>query len=635
MRTMEQVFSVPPLDDFLKSLKTGAGTTGLGGFPVAPNIIEFVADERFLNVQTIWHYPPHLEILRDFYEVLCPYCNPEPEEGITADEFRKLILLKYDRCPNCQATKAELLREKFIEGYREMVGGAGMRGGKTALVSYCAAYSLHHLLAWGGEGKLQEYYGLLPGQDIEFAFLAASSTQARETVWASFSKRLDYSPWFRRFFEWLAQREQDEGLPKESLFKRSKNRLDFDRWGIHFVNLSRNAATATGRTRAGVMIDELSRFDQTDSKFSADEVYDAHQASMSTLWLKNEEIIKRGEWPLFWPVMCSIGAPYRRKDKIMTLIEEDAKKSSKMFTFRKPTWQMNPDYSRDSDFIQEKYRRDPVAAERDYAANPPGAENPAFDPDKVDAAVDRNRSPILQYRIEHREVMVNGSAFPYSSIKLIHCRFDRTTKYFIHVDPGRTNHAFALAIMHREPHNRSWRYILNASVSIKPRRERIGNRTLVWEVNFQSVLEFILELAKRINISLISFDRWQPGSFLDGLRQKGISAAQYSVTREAYMDLRRDFDEFRVVIPGSGPEGGAEALLVEELKSLNDDGVRITPTESDDSAQCLAAVHHHAKGSEMGGRNTGVARKMPTAERNFLTVPFHRRPGRFVHFGRY
>lgn len=606
----------------------------LSEMPVPGNIIEWVAGSDFLNIQTIWRYMPHLEILRDFHELLCPYCNPEPEPGMKAEDFKKQVLLVRDKCPKCHATKKDLYKEGLIKGFNQMVGGAGMRGGKTAIASYESSFNLEEILMFGG--TFQSYYGLLPGQDIEYAFLAASWGQAKETVWPAFKKRVQYSPWFQRLFGILRGQEDQEG----DMVKETMNRLDFERWGIHFVNLSKNSATAAGRTRAGVMIDELSRFDQTDSKFSADEVYQVHQASMATLWMANEEMIKRGEWPRYWPVMVSIGSPYRRKDKIMTLISEDSKKSPQMFVFKKSTWEMNPQISQDSEFIKDAYRRDPVVAERDFAANPPGAENPGFDPDKIEVCLDRSRHPILQYHIDPMDTVVQDKIFHYLRIKMDSCLNDKMTPRYLHCDAGRSDCAFGLSIFHKKPlQDGNWKYIEDAAVMIKARRERSGNETLIWEVHFPSVEEFILELAKHLNIRTISFDRWQSLHFLDVLRDKRIRAVPYSITRATYIDFQNDLYAMHVSML-AGAEGSGEAKAIDELKELSDDGIKMTPTQSDDVIQCVVAAHHHAKWDEreiQAAMRKGKGRRLggfgPANLGSVVAPP--RRIGRYVHFRRY
>ena len=603
------------------------------GLPVPRNIIQWVEGPEFLNIPSIWKYIPHLEILRDFYELLCPYCNAEPAYGLSASEFKKQILLEKDICPRCHGTKLELAKEKLIKGPLVLALATGMRSGKTSIGSYMGSFSMMTALLF--QGKFQEYYELLPGQDVEFSFLAASEVQSRDTVWAAMNRRIDNSPWFQTFFSWIRQTEKEKGLPKESLFSRNMTRMDFNPWGLHFVNLPRNASTSTGRTRAFVCIDELSRFERGDSKLSADEIYDAQNASLSTLWQKNQAMLEKGVWPKYHPFMVCVGAPWLRKDRMMTLVTEDATKTDKIIGVKKATWEMNPEYPRDGEFIQDKYRVDPVGAERDYGANPPGAENPAFDPDKIEVCVDRGRKSILEYRIDHIETRVQEAVFPYTRIKLLHCTNDLQTPRYIHCDPGRTNHAFGIAIVHKLPFNGGWKFIVDAVISIKAKRERTGDRILVWEVDFHSVLEFLLELGKHINIHTISFDRWQPGNYLDALRRKGLRATQFSVTRATYIDFKNDLEDFRVVIPGAGPEGNPEALAIEELKTLNDDGVKVTPTQSDDLAQCVVAAHHHAKcaEAEMWGMQRGTSRTLHP--QNFNTVPRHRRPGRFVHLGRY
>lgn len=600
-------------------------------FPQPKNIVDWIAGPDFLNIPSIWKYMPHLEILRDFYEILCPYCNAEPAYGLTASEFKKQVLLENDACPKCKVTKIELAKEKLVKGPLVLGLATGMRSGKTSIGSYMGSDAMRVALMF--QGKFQEYYELLPGQDVEFSFLAASEVQSRDTVWAAMNRRIDYSPWFQKFFAWIKNKEKEDGLPKETLFSRNMSRTDFNAWGLHFVNLPRNASTSTGRTRAWVCIDELSRFERGDSKLSADEIYDAQNASLSTLWQKNQAMLEKGVWPKYHPFMVCVGAPWLRKDRMMTLVQVDATKTDKILGVKKSTWEMNPEYPREGEFIKDKYRVDPVGAERDYGANPPGAENPAFDPDKLEVAVDRTRQSILQYKISYQQLKVKETTFYYTQIKLGACLQDPMTPRFIHCDPGRSNHAFGMAICHKEPWEGDWKSTIDAVVSIPPRRERSGQGLVVWEVDFNSVSEFLVELARVINIHTISFDRWQPSHFLDTLRKRQIRAVRFSVIRETYMDFHRALDEYRVVIPGL-PANGPELLAVDEAKGLHDDGSKIVPVSggSDDLIQCVVAAFHHAKWAEQDIQKE-MGRGMHP--QNFKTVPRGRRPGRFIHLRRY
>ncbi|MDD5222589.1 MAG: hypothetical protein PHE84_01250 [bacterium] len=624
------------LKDILSILPMNGEVAGLD-LPWPKNIVDWISGREFLNISTIWKYTTHLVILRDFHELLCPYCNKEEKLVMTADEFRAQVLLEHNQCPKCKATKLDLYKAGLIKGYNEMVGAAGMRSGKTAIASYESTFRLQEMIRLFAEGgSLQAYYGLLPGQDVEFAFLAAAVEQSKDTVWSAFKKRMQYSPWFQKLIEALKAREAAEGLEAGSLVKETGSRLDFNGWGLHFVNLSKNSATAAGRTRAGVAIDELSRFDLTDSKFSADDVYDVHNTSMSTLWLKNEEKIRAGEWPRFWPVMMSIGAPYMRRDKIMTLIDEDSKKLPRMFTYRKATWELNPDFRKDGEFIKDRYRVDPVQAERDYGANPPGAANAAFNPDIVEACVDRGRRPILAYRVIETRDTVKDLLLHYLRLRFTTCQADKMTPRYIHCDPGRSDCAFGMAILHKEPvPEGDWRFIEDAVVMIKARRERVGNESIIWQVHFPSVTNFILELDKLIYIHTISFDRWQPAHFLDTLRDHRIRAIQYSVTRAAYIDFKNDLEAFRVSLLTDDEGGGAKKALA-EVKELNDTGTHMTPVESDDMIQCVVGAHHHAKWAEEDMlKYSGGRHQKRLHPQNFNTVPFHRRPGKFIHFRRY
>ena len=64
------------------------------------------------------------------------------------------------------------------------------------------------------------------------------------------------------------------------------------------------------------------------------------------------------------------------RDKIVELVSQ-SKTSKKIFGFKRATWEMNPNITKD--LLSEEYAKNPVDAERDYACNPPLSDN-AFIP---------------------------------------------------------------------------------------------------------------------------------------------------------------------------------------------------------------------------------------------------------------
>jgi hypothetical protein len=548
------------------------------------------------------------------------------------------ILLEFDRCPRCKVTKIELYRDGLITGKNELIGVLGMRSGKTTLAgAFVGTFNLHRALTM----DLQEYFGLMKGQLLEMAFVAASSLQAHDTAWSSFVGAFDKSPWFQNYIAHLREREKKENLPKESLFRRNSQKIEFPEKHIQAVCLSRNSATAAGRTRFGVTIDELSRFDQTDSTISADEVYQVHKRSLKTLQAKADQMREKGEWPKFETIMVSISSPRLTDDKMMRLLK-DAETSKKMFAIHKASWEFNTtDFTQDS--FAEEFLQDQTRAMRDYGAKPPGAMNPLIkNPDILLKVLNPNLKPFLKYHLDYFEMRAGENFLYYTRPILEWCPIDYTIPRVIACDPGKSHDSFGISIAHagKIPSGESI-FVMDAIIDVRPKRERTGQGFKVWEVHFPSVLEFIKMLATKFRISAIAYDQWNSAHHITELQAMGIRVEKISLKRQDYFDFLEDIGQGKVTLFGNPQSTDTpEDRALSELVHLEDDGEKIfhSRNRSDDLAQVLVRAHCLIKSGQNGFANQIIPMRGRNGkmmhQSNFLTVPRSRRPGRFIRFRR-
>ena len=627
----KQDIYVGALNSFLSTLKVSGETTGPDHFATAPNIIQWVASPSYLNVPSLWSYPNEYRVLRDLFELQCPYCNTEEEP----DDLRREILLEHNKCPKCHATKLDLYRDGLVSGYNELTGVLGMRSGKTVLAgAFIGTYLLHAALMM----NLQEYFGLMKGQLLELAFVAASSVQAHDTAWSAFVGAFDKSPWFQGYIAHLREREKKEGLAKESLFRRNSGKIEFPEAHIQAVCLSRNSATAAGRTRIGVIVDELSRFEQTQSFISAEEVYQVHKRSLKTLQSKADQMRARGEWPAFDGIMVCISAPMFSDDKMMRLLK-DAETSKKMYSIHKATWEFNPDFTEES--FKDEFLQDPTRALRDYGAQPPGAMNPLVkNPEILRAALDPSRQPLLKYRLDYTTENAGGAILHYTKPILVGCPIDPRIPRVIACDPGKNHDSFGISIAHAErAPSGEIIFVLDAIIDIRPKRENTGHGMTVWEVHFPAVLAFIKLLSQRFRIQAVAYDQWNSAHLIAELQALGIRVEKVSLKRQDYFDFLDDAAQGRVRLIGrlDSTETSEDRALF-ELVHLEDDGEKVFHNrgKSDDLAQVLIRAHYLIKNGQnafgnqiipMRGRNGKIMHPS-----NFNTVPRGRRPGRFIRW---
>ena len=258
---------------------------------------------------------------------------------------------------------------QFITG-----GILSHNSGKSHTVgSYLAPYHLHRLL------KLQkpaQFYGLSRTTMLQGTFAALTYTQAKDTLWTPFYGALIESNWFKQYHGMLRHYENVYG---ERLFKLTDTFVDYRVRGLQYHPMGPDKRVMRGRTRCFFSIDEIAYFDaEKDSgkvKINAYEVYDALANSLATVRTAADALIERGYDDVFPAYAMNVSSPTAKNDMIHVLIER-ASESRSMHGIHRATWEVNPNFKRNSTFIMEAYRKDPESAEKNFGANPPLISNP-------------------------------------------------------------------------------------------------------------------------------------------------------------------------------------------------------------------------------------------------------------------
>ena len=224
----------------------------------------------------------------------------------------------------------KIVTDFYSGDYNELVLVAGMRSGKTTLLSFFAAYETFLFLTQDYIAK----YGLARGTPVFGLLAAAKEEQAKDTVLASFKARLHNSP----FFEWFGYLERSDYIffPEKNFMVRA---------------VSSSSATEVGRTAKFVCIDEMSRLEETEGPRGGLEVYRALTKATRTFKEEGHRFI--------------VGSPRHTADILMKLFRNA---SSKTLTVKYATWEMNPNISFDD--LKDEFERDPLGAWRDYGADP-------------------------------------------------------------------------------------------------------------------------------------------------------------------------------------------------------------------------------------------------------------------------
>jgi hypothetical protein len=426
----------------------------------APNIVEWVSGLDYWGVPTLFKFTRQYEILRDFFDLRCTFCNPQDPESKTAwgksrDYLESENLFVWDqdeddfRCPKCRKTQKELIEDGLMVPKNEIICIAGMRSGKTNMAAMVAGYTEHILrvLSMNGRGYLQKYFGQQPSQVFDVTFAASTATQAQDTVFGTYRSMRMNSPWIKRHEDYVVDR-----------YKEQQHRADPWRYGIaqdeisdgwlmtRFSIVASDSAGVRGRTRIFATIDEWAHLIDTDGPRSAAELYAVLNQSLLTV----RTSVETNRLHRAFGLMVNATSPASWDDPAMIHYNRAATgELPRTFYWKGATWEFNPVYTKDSSDILDAYLKDPVKAERDFGANPPLAASPFIDNPKLFMkSIDIGRKPIIEFENCYVEDKLGTS---YKGVKVTKCLFDnQAIPRHIFMDSGLTRDAFAFAVGHIE-----------------------------------------------------------------------------------------------------------------------------------------------------------------------------------------
>jgi hypothetical protein len=213
----------------------------------------------------------------------------------------------------------------------------------------------------------------------------------------------------------------------------------------------------------------------------------------------------------------------------------------KTWVIKAATWEVNPTIKQED--LASEYIRNPVEARARFECEPPNMEDAYFrDPELVRRAFNYSEDPMNE----------DGGTF-----KNWFAGVDGHVR-FIHVDLGLKRDRAALSMVH--------------STGFKEVKSLVGveklpvvNVDLVYaweasvgaEINFASIRQMIVDLCRKFDVGLVTFDRWQSVEMVQSLRSQGVNADFHSVKKS-------DYDTLMTTIYDGRLRGYWNELLVEE-----------------------------------------------------------------------
>ena len=573
------------------------------GLVPAKNIIEFVISEEYLGVKTIW--PFQYQTLVQFHELACPYCNSNLERLIDVqknlDWLLTLHLFENGICPNCGKTRIDAYKDGHLKLYNELVGAAGIKAGKSTMAAAMEApYQFHKYLC---SPHFREWVGIMPWVKLQLIFVATTQSQTKRTGWDYFSKSVEYSPWFKNYFNAVDKYARDHKVHKDTYYIKNSTSLDIKWQNLEAVSWNSNAFGAAGGTFVFVFIDEMSRFNRGESQRSVEEIYRVTKNNLIPVRESVANAIENGKYidngDFLDGIETIMSSPMEEDDKILNLVE-GAKSIRRRFAFHQSSFNVNPNLNRER-IVEGEDESDADYISRDMEALPARSGTPYItNIESIKRQCVHSDSP-MKWHLEEVDAGYVGQRRNIR-IKLVldYCNNDRMMQYFAHCDPGHVRDSFGIVLAKAIPLNGLYRTQVFEVIDIAQPPHKMKN--VFYEVDFESVIVFFKGLYAHILMGGVSYDRWQSVAHIQALRNLGLYVDQISSKYEMYLNWAQDLNSRQIDLPI--PEVGdwdkkqlnslpPKSKMLKEVYMLRDFGGKIDhpSTGSSDLAVPCISVH--------------------------------------------
>lgn len=418
----------------------------------------------------------------------------------------------------------------------------GKGSGKDFMSQLICAYIVYKLLCLKDP---QAYFGKPPGDAIDICNMALNSKQAKRVFFDGFVNKIERSPWFA------------------GKFKARMDDIAFDK-GITVYSLHSSYEAAEGLNLLVVVLDELDGFEEEEAKA----IYKALSGTVSSRFsdvgkvlvlsfprTKNGFVFKRYEEAIL-PGQREI-TKHEHTFKLNEELEDGTEgneftvqweeevitgyKFDNFYALKAPTFRVNP-IKKIEDYKKDFYE-DPEDTLMRVCANPPDADLHAFfkNHEKLKAIFSKENGYEGDLRISGIE----------------------DTNYYIHIDLSKVHDRTVVALGHVD----RWVQVDMGTLSTDPKPHIVIDLFRVWEptktnpVNHSEVMEFVLELCRKFQVELVTFDQWGSANMIEYLTEVGIRAEKKSLARPEYQ-------EFALAVGDMRLEGPYDERLLDELIHL-------------------------------------------------------------------
>jgi hypothetical protein len=414
---------------------------------------------------------------------------------------------------------------KKMNWYQELVGVAGQRSGKSQLAGQLSSYVWHWYSKLGANPS--KFFGLLNTR-LHMTFVALTYGQAKKNLWNPFYDYLKDSPWFNDFHKFINDRCSELGIDQAVKFPDTF--LIYKHKNMECAPVGPDKRVLRGPTRMLMAIDELGWFTGSRSaiKINPDEVYNALSNSLATIRGQSEHLRRLKKlYNIPTAYAINISSPSSARDKIMRLLYQ-SRKIKNMHAFHLPTWEMNPNLTKDNQLFETEFQKNPSDARRDFGAFPPLTERPFIAELGPIHEIASSKKNMFQYDLV---IIKSKSGKQYVSVQLKRIK-PCGKPLLIGVDAGRSGNAFAIVAT---SYNNLGNVVLEGAIEVKP--------IPGVPVNFVDVYRKALKpILKTQTVVALLVDQWQSIDLVDKVDDEfgdKTEAVRYSLKYGDFEDTRQ------------------------------------------------------------------------------------------------
>ncbi len=269
--------------------------------------------------------------------------------------------------------------------------------------------------------------------------------------------------------------------------------------------------------------------DETSERANADEAHKSLFNSLGTASAIYENLLREGYQTAPPPILFNVSSPYSIRDKMMRLLRQSKTEAGRsILGVQLATWEMNPTFTRQSQFIVDAYNANYEKAERDFGANPPTVHSRFVPVDAYKSGVfvgGKNSHQFVYQYDQAKEV--------YGKIEIV--RNWNGYPSIITIDAGHTNNSFCIVGGHYN--FETGKTHATTLLECMPTEGRSVNFNLLYE-------NVILKLAKDLNAVGLGADQWQGIDLLYRIKaDMGLNPLKKPrCLPKQYSPKRKDFD---------------------------------------------------------------------------------------------